>query len=59
MTANIQFKDYSLLFPIFENGIAPVWDGVVILGGGFTEIFLLVLVQQFVKTEIKFRSLLF
>ncbi|GAB6254622.1 hypothetical protein PSKAS_01440 [Peribacillus sp. N1] len=59
MTANIQYKDYSLLFPIFENGITPVWDGVVILGGGFTEIFLLVLIQQFVKTEIKFRSLLF
>ncbi|TVX78575.1 GerAB/ArcD/ProY family transporter [Peribacillus simplex] len=59
MTANIQYKDYSLLFPIFENGITPVWDGVVILGGGFTEIFLLVLFQQFVKTEIKFRSLLF
>ncbi|MGZ9816829.1 endospore germination permease [Peribacillus simplex] len=59
MTANIQYKDYSLLFPIFENGVAPVWDGVVILSGGFTEIFLLVLIQQFVKTEIKFRSLLF
>ncbi|CAH0262396.1 hypothetical protein SRABI96_03464 [Peribacillus sp. Bi96] len=59
MTANTQFKDYSMLFPIFENGITPVWDGVVILGGGFTEIFFLVLIQQFVKTEIKFRSLLF
>lgn len=59
MTANIQYKDYSLLFPIFENGITPVWDGIVILGGGFTEIFLLVLIQQFVKTDIKFRSLFF
>ncbi|MGG4264489.1 endospore germination permease [Peribacillus simplex] len=59
MTANIQFKDYSLLFPIFENGVTPVWNGGVILGGGFSEIFLLVLIQQFVNTKIKFRSLLF
>ncbi|WP_185147965.1 endospore germination permease [Peribacillus simplex] len=59
MTANMQFKDYSLLFPIFENGVTPVWNGVVILGGGFSEIFLLVLIQQFVNTKIKFRSLLF
>ncbi|MGE7186523.1 GerAB/ArcD/ProY family transporter [Peribacillus sp. NPDC006672] len=59
MTANIQFKDYSLLFPIFENGVTPAWNGVVILGGGFSEIFLLVLIQQFVNTKIKFRSLLF
>ncbi|MFJ7755100.1 endospore germination permease [Peribacillus muralis] len=59
MTANIQFKEYSLLFPILEHGFTPVWDGAVILGGGFTEIFLFILIQQYVKSDIKFRHLFF
>ncbi|MFB4475617.1 GerAB/ArcD/ProY family transporter, partial [Oceanobacillus caeni] len=26
--ANFQFKDYTLLFPLLENGTAPLWKGI-------------------------------
>ncbi|MFO1446321.1 endospore germination permease [Bacillus sp. Bva_UNVM-123] len=59
MTANIHYKDYSLLFPIFEHGFGPTLRGAIYLGGGLVEIFFLVLMQQHVRTEIKFSGILF
>jgi len=57
MTVNIQYKDYSLLFPIFEHGFSPTIKGAVYLGGGLVEIFFLVLMQQYIRTKIKFRGI--
>lgn len=57
MTVNIQYKDYSLLFPLFENGFSPFLKGSVYLGGGLVEIFFLVLIQQYVRTKIKFSGI--
>lgn len=57
MVANIPYKDYSLLFPVFEHGFVPTLKGAVYIGGGLVEIFFLVLMQQFVRTEIKFKAI--
>lgn len=58
MVANIQYKDYSLLFPLFEHGFGPTLKGAVFIGGGLVEIFFLVLMQQYIRSEIKFRAIL-
>ncbi|ASV66587.1 endospore germination permease [Cytobacillus kochii] len=55
MIANFKFKDYSLLFPIFEEGWAPILFGVVILSGGLLEIFLLVLLQHHIRDNISLK----
>ncbi|KAF0817389.1 endospore germination permease [Cytobacillus firmus] len=43
---NIQFKEYTLLFPLLENGVAPLWKGVPYVAGGLMELFLLMLLLQ-------------
>ncbi|WP_326102079.1 endospore germination permease [Paenibacillus apiarius] len=45
MGANFQFKDYSLLLPVLENGIAPVIRGLVLIGGGMAELIVVILLQ--------------
>ncbi|MDQ0272849.1 GerAB/ArcD/ProY family transporter [Cytobacillus purgationiresistens] len=59
MFANMQYKDYTMLLPIFEKGISPMLDGVVILSGGLAEIFFFVVIQQHVRTPIKFKRMFF
>lgn len=53
MTANISKKEYSLLKPFLEFGVDPVLQGMVIAGGGFIEIILLLLMQHRIKKSIK------
>lgn len=55
MIANFKFKDYSLLFPVFEEGWAPILFGVVILSGGLLEVFLLVLLQHHIRDNISLK----
>ncbi|PKG27961.1 spore gernimation protein [Cytobacillus horneckiae] len=53
MFSNMHYKDYSLLLPVFENGITPVMAGAVILGGGLVEFFYFAIIQQHIRTEVK------
>ncbi|GAA0378489.1 endospore germination permease [Bacillus horti] len=57
MIANFTYKDYSLLFPIFEKGISPMWSGTIYVGAGLIELIYLVFLQQYVSTKIKKRHL--
>lgn len=59
MIANFPYKDYSLLFPIFEKGAASMWSGTIYVGAGFIELIYLVFLQQYVSTKIKKRHLVF
>ncbi|MFA9458480.1 endospore germination permease [Halalkalibacter sp. AB-rgal2] len=57
MSANFPNKDYSLLFPIFENGLLPTIKGMVYVGAGMIELFIILFIQHRVKTKITFMSL--
>jgi len=53
--ANLQHKNYSLLFPILENGFTPVLQGMIYSGGGVGEFFLLLLLMQHrLESNIRF-----
>ncbi|MBO0960868.1 endospore germination permease [Neobacillus sp. MM2021_6] len=54
-TVNIQYKDYSLLRPIFEHGYAPIIRGIIFPLSGFTEFFLVLIIQDKVKETFRFR----
>src|SRR5690606_15365783 len=57
--ANIEHKDYSLLFPIFEHGFtSDILVSVVYLLGCFAEITLLLLLQHHLKKPIKLWQLI-
>ncbi|MGN7469502.1 GerAB/ArcD/ProY family transporter [Brevibacillus sp. SAFN-007a] len=50
---NIPKKDYSQLLPLFQNGMAPTLHAMVFVGGGFTEMFLLLLLQHHVRKPLR------
>lgn len=54
MSANLPKKNYSLLFPIMENGIGPMLHGMVYIGGGLVELIVILLLQHYFKSRIKF-----
>lgn len=56
-TVNLQYKDYSLLTPFFEHGYVPIIKGVIFPLSGFTEIFLLLLIQDKIKEGFSYRQL--
>lgn len=56
--SNTPFKEFSLLFPLFEHGSGPVWKGMLYAGGGFVELLILVLMQHQIKSKIRPWSLL-
>ncbi|WP_421617752.1 GerAB/ArcD/ProY family transporter [Brevibacillus sp. TJ4] len=55
MIANYPNKDYSLLFPVFEHGLAPAWAGIVYIGAGLLELLFFVLVQHHVANNVRKR----
>lgn len=57
MSSNLPRKDYTLLTPILENGLGPVLEGCVYVGGGLAELFILILVQHQLKSKVKYWSL--
>lgn len=57
MSANLPEKNYSLLFPMLENGLDPVLKGGVYLGGGLVELLLILVVQHNLKSQIRLWSL--
>ncbi|WP_164821725.1 GerAB/ArcD/ProY family transporter [Paenibacillus koleovorans] len=54
MAVNFQFKDYTLLFPLFVDGYAPVWKGAVYAGVGYAELLMLLFIQHHVKKPIRY-----
>jgi spore germination protein (amino acid permease) len=58
MIANFQFKDYSMLFPLLENGISPLWKGIPYVAGGLLEMSLLILFQHKLTKKPGFKSLM-
>ncbi|QRG67033.1 GerAB/ArcD/ProY family transporter [Brevibacillus choshinensis] len=50
---NVPKKDYSLLLPVFQHGIAPIWEGMIYAGGGFCELVLLLLLQHHVRKPLR------
>ena len=58
-TGNIPEKDHSLLFPLFEFGWSPIFQGMVYVWGGLFEMIFILFVQHRVKGKIKFMHLFF
>ncbi|MDU0206013.1 MULTISPECIES: endospore germination permease [Paenibacillus] len=57
MTANHPNKEYSLLKPILEFGMKPVWHGVIYVEAGLLELSLLLFIKHHIRTRISFMSL--
>ncbi|MED3758290.1 endospore germination permease [Peribacillus frigoritolerans] len=57
--ANIQFKDFSLLKPIMENGWSPVVSGMIYPLSGLIELIVILFMQQKVHGQLKFKVFTF
>ncbi|WP_152393431.1 endospore germination permease [Paenibacillus guangzhouensis] len=57
MGSNFQYKDYSLVLPILENGIIPVLRGMFYPGAGMVELFMFFLLQHHLSTKATYRGL--
>ncbi|MGE7270910.1 GerAB/ArcD/ProY family transporter [Brevibacillus panacihumi] len=58
MAANFQFKDYTMLFPLLENGTPPLWKGIPYAAGGLLELMVLILFQHKLTKRPSFKSLM-
>lgn len=56
--ANLPFKNYRHLMPVLENGMNPVWNGLVYAASGIAEISLVLLVQHRLKAGVRRRTIL-
>ncbi|MBG9792511.1 spore gernimation protein [Paenibacillus dendritiformis] len=54
MFANAKYKDYSLMFPLFEHGYMPAVRGTLYIGAGLAELFLLILIQHRISKTPRF-----
>ncbi|MET1177668.1 endospore germination permease [Peribacillus simplex] len=52
---NIQFKDYSLLKPMLENGWSPVFAGIIYPLSGLIELIVILFMQQKVHGKLRFK----
>lgn len=55
--ANIQFKDYTLLRPVLEHGLDPVFKGMIYPLSGHIEIISLLFLQQKIHDKLTFKAL--
>lgn len=56
--SNLQYKDYSLLQPVLENGFGPVLNGTLYAVGGVFELILFLLLKQHMNRSIRLPALL-
>lgn len=56
--ANLQYKDYTLLTPLFTHGYAPAARAMAYTAGGLFELLLIPFVKHHVSSEIRTRGLL-
>ncbi|MGG1252712.1 GerAB/ArcD/ProY family transporter [Brevibacillus agri] len=54
MSTNFQNKDYRLLLPIMENGMAPVLKGMMYAGSGFVELLLFLFLKHHLKSKVPY-----
>ncbi|BAU29691.1 spore germination protein (amino acid permease) [Aneurinibacillus soli] len=54
---NLQFKDYSLLLPVLENGFKPVLKASIYPQSGIIELILFILLQQKIMTPFRYRHI--
>ncbi|WP_106767667.1 GerAB/ArcD/ProY family transporter [Paenibacillus faecalis] len=54
--ANMQYKDYSLLTPLFVEGYRPTLNSVIVASGGFMELIVLIFIQQYVSRKLNYLS---
>ena len=54
--ANIQFKDFSLLIPVLENGFNPIFKGMMYPLSGFIEVISLLFLQQKIHDKLTFKA---
>lgn len=57
MIATAPHKDYSLLKPIMENGFTPVLQGMIYVGAGCVEIFIILFMQHHFQARFSFTAL--
>ncbi|MDR6882553.1 endospore germination permease [Bacillus sp. 3255] len=57
MSSNLPQKNYSLLTPVFENGIGPMINGSLYIGGGLVELIVILLFQHQIKKKVPLWSL--
>ncbi|WEG12127.1 endospore germination permease [Pullulanibacillus sp. KACC 23026] len=53
MLTNIPNKNYTYVWPSFENGMIPVWHSAFLTLGGLMELFLVLLFQQHLLKRIR------
>ena len=58
MLVNTAEKDIDLLFPLFSDGYRPFMKGMIYAGAGLVEIFVILLIQQHVHDQIRYRHIL-
>jgi len=58
MSFNMPHKDYSLLKPVLEYGMGPVWKGALYAGAGFAEVIMFFFLQHHIRTRISYVSLM-
>ncbi|GLY12658.1 GerAB/ArcD/ProY family transporter [Pseudobacillus badius] len=56
--ANIQHKNHSLLLPVLEHGYGRVFDAMIYQASGMSEIFLFLLLQHKISSQVRFKHLL-
>ncbi|NIK78581.1 spore germination protein (amino acid permease) [Paenibacillus castaneae] len=56
MLSNMPHKDYSLLKPMLEHGMKPVWKGAMYAGAGYVEVIMLFFLQHHIKSRLSYRS---
>lgn len=52
--SNLPHKDIALLFPLLEHGWNPVVKGAFYSAAGFSELYAVLCIQHYVKTEIRY-----
>lgn len=55
--SNLQYKDYSLLTPLFVEGYTPMLRSMIVAGGGFMEMIVLIFLQHHMKRKMKYLSI--
>lgn len=57
MSANFQYKDYSLMLPIFEHGYTPILNGLILIGAGMAELIFIIFLLPHMSNKPGFRGM--
>ncbi len=55
--ANLRYKNYSLLTPLFIDGVVPMLKSMMIAGGGLMEMVVLIFIQHHLARQTSYLSL--